>query len=307
MGRTGVLGRPAACSRGHGSISIRRRLGYLNDVAEGKVVLPDSNAVLIRSGDLRTSAKESEDDLPILNAENLQSNIKSVYYSRTFLSIIGGVVAGIWGFTGLTGFVFYFLVMAVASLGLAAKAKFSVNKYFDSWNRILIDGVFGGLMNTSLLKAAQSGSKHPTDCFKESSLNDAWTREMDKLVKQEGYLECSSWKTFTGCQSFYAIEQSLHFFGMPLIQHHGILWRSATMSIDRDYRRYLIIAASPNKINLKAECPESFVVWGKHWQGGKMTKYKKCVPQLTMAHTVASESAVLHEKEDMRLETCVID
>ncbi|XP_074564837.1 uncharacterized protein LOC141821324 [Curcuma longa] len=98
-------------------------------------------------GDLRTSAKESEDDLPILNAENLQSNIKSVYYSRTFLSIIGGVVAGIWGFTGLTGFVFYFLVMAAASLGLAAKAKFSVNKYFDSWNRILIDGVFGGLMS----------------------------------------------------------------------------------------------------------------------------------------------------------------
>lgn len=77
-------------------------MGDLNDVGEGKVVIPDSNAVLIRStklvsdprvvtaseqkvamageGDLRTSAKESEDDLPILNAENLQSNIKSVYY-----------------------------------------------------------------------------------------------------------------------------------------------------------------------------------------------------------------------------------
>ena len=67
-------------------------------------------------------------------------------YSRTFLSIIGGVVAGIWGFTGLTGFVFYFLIMMVASIGLLAKSKFSVQTYFDSWTRISIEGVFGGLM-----------------------------------------------------------------------------------------------------------------------------------------------------------------
>ncbi|XP_072990502.1 uncharacterized protein [Typha latifolia] len=86
-------------------------------------------------------------DLPLFNAENLQSNMRSIYYSRTFLSIIGGVVAGIWGFTGLTGFVFYFLIMVAASIGLAAKAKFSVHKYVDSWNRIIVDGFLGGLMS----------------------------------------------------------------------------------------------------------------------------------------------------------------
>ncbi|KAF2938857.1 hypothetical protein DAI22_03g149050 [Oryza sativa Japonica Group] len=32
-------------------------------------------------------------DVPILHSEN--SNIKSIYYSRTFVSIINGVVAGI--------------------------------------------------------------------------------------------------------------------------------------------------------------------------------------------------------------------
>lgn len=68
-------------------------------------------------------------------------------YSRTFLSIISGVVAGIWGFTGLTGFVFYFLIMMVASLGLLAKSKFSVHTYFDSWSRILVEGVLAGLMS----------------------------------------------------------------------------------------------------------------------------------------------------------------
>ncbi|TVT97431.1 hypothetical protein EJB05_57312, partial [Eragrostis curvula] len=110
-------------------------------------------------------AAAGSDDVPILQAENLISNVKSVNYRslsfssyhpspshtldlicRTFLSIIGGVVAGIWGFTGLMGFVFYFVIMMVASIGLLAKSKFSVQTYFDSWSRISIEGVFGGLM-----------------------------------------------------------------------------------------------------------------------------------------------------------------
>ncbi|CAL9112022.1 unnamed protein product [Musa acuminata var. zebrina] len=75
------------------------------------------------------------------------SGLTSRRVTRTFLSIIGGVIAGIWGFTGFTGFIFYFLVMAAASFGLAAQAKFSVCTYFDSWNRIFLDGIFGGLMS----------------------------------------------------------------------------------------------------------------------------------------------------------------
>lgn len=69
-----------------------------------------------------------------------------LFSSRTFLSIIGGVVAGILGLTGLMGFIFYFLIMAITSIGLAAKAKFSVHSYFDCWNRIILDGFLSGLM-----------------------------------------------------------------------------------------------------------------------------------------------------------------
>ncbi|KAK8950144.1 hypothetical protein KSP40_PGU017993 [Platanthera guangdongensis] len=105
-------------------------------------------------GDTRSSPEgksgdggDGGDDLPIYNADNLQNNMKSIYYSRTFLSIMGGVIAGIWGFTGLTGFVFYLLIMGVTSLGLLFKAKFSVGNYFDSWSRIILDGFFGGLMS----------------------------------------------------------------------------------------------------------------------------------------------------------------
>ncbi|CAA3010465.1 ER membrane complex subunit 6 [Olea europaea subsp. europaea] len=63
------------------------------------------------------------------------------------MSIIGGVIAGILGFTGLRGFIFYFLVMAITSVGIAAKAGFYVHPYFDSWNQILLDGFLGGLLS----------------------------------------------------------------------------------------------------------------------------------------------------------------
>ncbi|KAK3426264.1 hypothetical protein EUGRSUZ_F02752, partial [Eucalyptus grandis] len=106
--------------------------------------------------------KESEEiDVPIFSAENMQSNMKVIYYSsglkpkasffspmcsRTFMSIIGGVIAGILGFTGLTGFVIYFLVMAITSIGLIAKTGFSIHSYFTGWSQIILDGFLGGLM-----------------------------------------------------------------------------------------------------------------------------------------------------------------
>ncbi|XP_009372096.2 ER membrane protein complex subunit 6 [Pyrus x bretschneideri] len=92
-------------------------------------------------------SSEAAFDVPTLNAENLQSNMKVIYYSRTFMSIIGGVIAGILGFTGLTGFIFYFLIMTVTSVGLIAKTGFTVYSYFDSWSQIILDGFLGGLLS----------------------------------------------------------------------------------------------------------------------------------------------------------------
>ncbi|CAI9118931.1 OLC1v1020563C1 [Oldenlandia corymbosa var. corymbosa] len=95
----------------------------------------------------KEKSSDLSDELPTINAENMQSNMKVIYYCRTFMSIIGGVIAGILGFTGLMGFIFYFVVMALTSIGIAAKAGFSVHSYFDSWNRIVLDGFLGGLMS----------------------------------------------------------------------------------------------------------------------------------------------------------------
>ncbi|MBA0725428.1 hypothetical protein Golax_022018 [Gossypium laxum] len=100
-------------------------------------------------GDSSSSDKKSKEvmnDVSTFRAENLQNNMKVVYYSRTFLSIIGGAIAGILGLTGFMGFILYFIVMAITSIGLIAKAKFSLHSYFDCWNRIILDGFLGGLM-----------------------------------------------------------------------------------------------------------------------------------------------------------------
>ncbi|KAJ6982467.1 hypothetical protein NC653_025547 [Populus alba x Populus x berolinensis] len=115
------------------------------------------------------SEKKSSDavnDLQTFRAENLQSNMKVIYYSRTFLSIIGGVIAGILGLTGLTGFVFYFLMMTITSVALIAKAKFSIHTYFDSWNRVLLDGFLGGLMSFVLFWTGRTWMLLGTDSGK---------------------------------------------------------------------------------------------------------------------------------------------
>ncbi|KAI5075572.1 hypothetical protein GOP47_0009648 [Adiantum capillus-veneris] len=73
--------------------------------------------------------------------------MRTIYYSRTFLSIIGGVIAGILGLTGIAGFLFYFAIMMATSAAVAVKAGFNVERFFDSWNRITLDGLTAGLMS----------------------------------------------------------------------------------------------------------------------------------------------------------------
>ncbi|KAL3617196.1 hypothetical protein CASFOL_038943 [Castilleja foliolosa] len=95
----------------------------------------------------KNKASDVFDEISAFNVENMQNNTRIVNYSRTFMSIIGGVIAGILGFTSLTGFVFYFIVMAITTVGLAAKTGFVVHSYFDSWNRIVFDGILSGLLS----------------------------------------------------------------------------------------------------------------------------------------------------------------
>lgn len=69
-------------------------------------------------------------------------NGRGVCGAVTFLSIVGGVDAGVLGLTELRGFLCYFLViMLLASAGIAAKVKFDTFSYLDSWNGVTLDGI----------------------------------------------------------------------------------------------------------------------------------------------------------------------
>eukprot|EP00850_Spirogloea_muscicola_P015410 SM000117S25530 [mRNA] locus=s117:432074:433584:+ [translate_table: standard] len=79
--------------------------------------------------------------------ENVQNNVRILYYSRTFLSIFGGVAAGILGLTGLAGFFFYILVMLLSSVAVLLKARLDVGAYFPSWQQLVLDGIGQGMMS----------------------------------------------------------------------------------------------------------------------------------------------------------------
>ncbi|BBN19306.1 ER membrane protein complex subunit 6 [Marchantia polymorpha subsp. ruderalis] len=93
--------------------------------------------------------KKSDDimETPAYSAENVQHNMRIIYYSRTFLSIVGGVVAGVLGLSAISGFLCYFIIMLLVSGGIAAKTKFDIFSYFDSWQRITVDGITAGFMS----------------------------------------------------------------------------------------------------------------------------------------------------------------
>ncbi|XLS79697.1 hypothetical protein HN51_063922 [Arachis hypogaea] len=77
----------------------------------------------------------------------MQSNMKIIYVRFSDLFVYNRW-SSCWnfGFTGFKGFVLYFLLMSFTSLVLLAKSKISIHSYFDSRNRVLLDGFLGGLM-----------------------------------------------------------------------------------------------------------------------------------------------------------------
>eukprot|EP00270_Netrium_digitus_P012276 TRINITY_DN3971_c0_g1_i2.p1 TRINITY_DN3971_c0_g1~~TRINITY_DN3971_c0_g1_i2.p1 ORF type:complete len:150 (+),score=44.98 TRINITY_DN3971_c0_g1_i2:120-569(+) len=100
-------------------------------------------------------AKQQEDSevVAAFSGDVLQSNMKLIYYCRTFLSILAGVVAGILGLKGSLGFVCYVAAMAAGSLALWLKVKGEVGNYFDTWQRVAFDGIGQGAMSFVLFWA----------------------------------------------------------------------------------------------------------------------------------------------------------
>ena len=89
----------------------------------------------------------SEEDSNRISVEALQSNVKEVDVARTYLCIIAGVMAGIFGCTGLNGLISFIVVYITIGLGVALKAKFDFKQYM---NCTMTNFLFGDLQKNGL-------------------------------------------------------------------------------------------------------------------------------------------------------------
>ncbi|KAI8472621.1 MAG: Rab5-interacting protein-domain-containing protein [Monoraphidium minutum] len=84
----------------------------------------------------------------LYNPTNWKNNVGVVYYLRTYMTVVAGMAAGILGVTNLAGFVVYFISQMLCVPLILAKCGGSIDKYFPSWNSVIIEHVFS---STALL------------------------------------------------------------------------------------------------------------------------------------------------------------
>lgn len=82
------------------------------------------------------------------NQINLRHNAGVSTFVRIFGSLLAGLVAGILGVTGWTGFLYYFAAHAVVAGLLWQKTGGQIENYFPTRNGLLVGDVFG---STTLL------------------------------------------------------------------------------------------------------------------------------------------------------------
>lgn len=90
----------------------------------------------------------------------IRNNSGIVDYCRAFLAVISGSAAGVLGFTGLYGFVFYIVASFVMSILLALKTKSKSDRYFLSKYHVWTNGVFAELFTYLLVWTFMYGMVH---------------------------------------------------------------------------------------------------------------------------------------------------
>jgi len=93
------------------------------------------------------AAVESDKEKDIDNPEKIANNVRIVYSSRIFLSIIAGCTAGILGLTGLIGFACYLLLCTLQTIVLLFKIKFKVHTFYKSLFTMWLEGLVQGLLS----------------------------------------------------------------------------------------------------------------------------------------------------------------
>merc|ERR1712001_665287 len=95
-----------------------------------------------------------------INSRNVMHNAKSLNFSRTALSVLAGVVAGILGLTSLYGFLLYFVVSGVLGLYYMLSEATSPAVHFLSKQQLVTGFVFENVFTYILVWTLMYGCVH---------------------------------------------------------------------------------------------------------------------------------------------------
>ncbi|KAM9949690.1 hypothetical protein ACTFIT_010912 [Dictyostelium discoideum] len=78
--------------------------------------------------------------------EYIQRNNKTVSFCQIPISILGGAIAGVIGFSGVYGFLFYFFIYITFCSLFTLKENKNLHLYFPNPRSIWFDSIGAGLM-----------------------------------------------------------------------------------------------------------------------------------------------------------------
>lgn len=87
----------------------------------------------------------------LVSPQSLQSNLQNLDKCRTQSLVFGGITAGIFGFDGLQGMMFYLFLVAFVSLMIAVRLGFQAKPYFTKLGQAVGTGLFGNTLTYMLM------------------------------------------------------------------------------------------------------------------------------------------------------------
>ena len=95
-----------------------------------------------------------------INSRNVMYNTKSLNFSRTSLSVLAGVVAGILGLTGFYGFGFYFILSGLLGMYYLMSETMSEAVHFLNKQQLVTGYVFENVFTYILIWTLVYGCVH---------------------------------------------------------------------------------------------------------------------------------------------------
>jgi len=86
--------------------------------------------------------------LEVINPINLRHNMGVLAFMRNFMAVITGIVVGILGIEGWSGFLPHIAVQLLCAAAMTLKGAANPKKYFHTWSNFLF---FEVLSSTTLL------------------------------------------------------------------------------------------------------------------------------------------------------------